>query len=400
MLTRRCNARILASMVSAGALALAPTAVRAGVDPNKALDFRVDAVRIVGATAPDKLQGAEWVPAAYEGDLISVHCDVSANLVSGVGYWQTKVKQTLQAVLQRDGNTMSFATWSIPAGTELGSKSSSDGGYFGTGIGETSTTHNYGDAFKSTFGPSKWTAKGLGKHQFQCVVPKSGFVEPSLENNVRHVVLEVVPKPNLKPMSSPEPAPAEKTVPKRESAPASAAVAKVEQPVAERAARPAGPPTAGSAGLQPRATILNIEAEESLRAGRVTVTGGRASVQSMAQFGRGWSGDMQLLWSGAAPGAVLALTVDAPVAGEYAMEVYLARAPDYGDVRATVNGRSTGNTLSRFSPRVGAPSPTQAGRFPLKAGPNAISFEIVGKQNASSGYLVGIDRIRFYPTGR
>lgn len=173
------------------------------------------------------------------------------------------------------------------------------------------------------------------------------------------------------------------------------------QPPAERAPVAAAvPPVRAAPGAAARPTLLNLEAEDSISAGRVTATGGRAVVQPMQQFGSGWSGDSQLFWTGGSVGAALELAVDVPVAGEYAAEIYVTRAPDYGDVRASVNGQPIGYLLSLYSPRVMAPVPTQAGRFALKAGLNTIRFEIAGKYAASTGYFVGIDRVRLYPTGR
>lgn len=160
------------------------------------------------------------------------------------------------------------------------------------------------------------------------------------------------------------------------------------------------PPVRAASGAAARPTLLNLEAEESASAGRVTVTGGRAGVQPMLQFGSGWSGDAQLFWAGASVGAVLELTVDVPVGGEYAMEIHMTRAPDYADVRVSVNGQPMDYPLSLYAPRVMAPIPAQAGRFTLRAGSNTIRFEIADKNGASSGYFVGIDSVRFYPTGR
>ena len=167
-----------------------------------------------------------------------------------------------------------------------------------------------------------------------------------------------------------------------------------------RSAVEAPAPLRAAPGATARPTLLDIEAEESVNAGRVTVTGGGTHVQPMQQFGSGWSGDSQLFWAGGSVGDALELVVMVPAAGDYAMEVHLTRAPDYGDVRVSVNGRSTGLQISLYSPRVMAPIPAQSGRFALEAGLNTIRFEIAGKSAASSGYFVGIDRVRFSPTGR
>ncbi len=173
------------------------------------------------------------------------------------------------------------------------------------------------------------------------------------------------------------------------------------QPPVERAPAAVTPPSVRIAsGATARPTLLNIEAEASVDAGQVSVTGGRAGTQPMQPFGSGWSGDSQLFWTGGSVGAALELGVEVPVAGEYAMEVYVTRAPDYADVEVSVNGQPMGYPLSLYSPQVMPPVPAQAGSFALSAGLNTIRFEISGKYQASSGYFMGIDRLRFYPTGR
>ncbi len=173
------------------------------------------------------------------------------------------------------------------------------------------------------------------------------------------------------------------------------------QPPVERAPAAVTPLSVRIAsGATARPTLLNIEAEASVDAGQVSVTGGRAGTQPMQPFGSGWSGDSQLFWTGGSVGAALELGVEVPVAGEYAMEVYVTRAPDYADVEVSVNGQPMGYPLSLYSPQVMPPVPAQAGSFALSAGLNTIRFEISGKYQASSGYFMGIDRLRFYPTGR
>jgi hypothetical protein len=148
-----------------------------------------------------------------------------------------------------------------------------------------------------------------------------------------------------------------------------------------------------------QSTVPDIEAEALAGAGRVEVSGGGAHVQAMQPFGAGWSGAQQVLWTGGAEGAVLDLVVDVAAAGQYAVEIYLTRAPDYAQVRFEVDGRAGVTTFDGMAPTVAPSGPVQLGKFPLQAGPRRVSLMIVGRHPQSTGYLVGIDKLRFYAAG-
>jgi hypothetical protein len=147
------------------------------------------------------------------------------------------------------------------------------------------------------------------------------------------------------------------------------------------------------------ATMFTVEAERLVQAKKILVNGGKVAVQPMAGFGSGWSGDAQLFWSGGAAGAVLDLLVDVPAAATYAVELYMTRAPDYADLKIEIDRKPSPVSFSGYSPAVTAPIPLQAGKFSLQAGSRMVTFIIIGKYQQSTGYYVGIDRIRFYPAG-
>lgn len=173
----------------------------AAVDPNKVIDLRADALRIQGGKQEKVLDGAVWVQKAVvtEGGLISLTCDWSANLV-GAAYWKTNVSQTWQVIIKRDGGTLGLGPASMPAGTQLGKKTTKSSGLKMPTPTDpipyeaSSTTTSHGTSYKGSFGPIQWNAKGEGKHKFECVVPKTGFEEPTLENNIATAYVEVVPK--------------------------------------------------------------------------------------------------------------------------------------------------------------------------------------------------------------
>lgn len=186
---------LLAVMLSAPALA---------VDPNKAIDFRADRLRVEGGKKSMALVGAKYVQqtTVNEGETIGLVCDWSANLVGGVGYWKTKIAQKLQVVIQRNGKTHGFMTVVVPAGTELGTKKTKTSGWHVPSPENplpyqfSSTTKNFGRAYTGSTDVSKWTADEPGEHEFTCVIPETDFEEPTLENNVATAIVVVVPGPS------------------------------------------------------------------------------------------------------------------------------------------------------------------------------------------------------------
>jgi hypothetical protein len=179
----------VAACTTALAAVLATSPAQA-VDPNKVIDLRAQRLRVTGATSAGQvLQGATWVPkvTVRAGATIDVVCDWSAHLV-GAAYSRTKVKQTIQIVLQRDEHTFATRNGVIPAGKELGGKQS-----VGVPLPFLNTGHstNLGDHAGGSTEPAQWTAADPGEHRFSCVIPETGFDEPTLENNVAHVVVVV-----------------------------------------------------------------------------------------------------------------------------------------------------------------------------------------------------------------
>lgn len=144
-----------------------------------------------------------------------------------------------------------------------------------------------------------------------------------------------------------------------------------------------------------------IEAEALLAAGKVQVSGGELAVQPMTGFGPGWGGGAQLFWSGGGAGAVLDATINANKAGIYNVYLHLTKAPDFGAVKTQVRGLlpywKTGKSMDGWSPSVEPPfggyGDLVTENFRLAQGDNHLSLMITGKNEESSGYLIGIDCI-------
>lgn len=169
-----------------------------------------------------------------------------------------------------------------------------------------------------------------------------------------------------------------------------------------QAAKESGVTATGSGGnITFKQPMIVIEAEALLGAGKVQVNGGNLAVQNMAGFGPGWGGDAQLFWSGIEPGAVLDATFSVSVPAYYDVYLHLTHAPDYGKVQTQIKGArpywENGKPLDGWGPSVKPPGyPIPLGGtagFPLVKGENKLSVKIIGKNEKSSGYLLGIDCI-------
>jgi len=114
-------------------------------------------------------------------------------------------------------------------------------------------------------------------------------------------------------------------------------------------------------------------------------------VQEMDVFGIGtWSGRKQLLlYCQKGGGVVLALPV--PRAGQYHLDLYLTMAPDYGQVRVSLDGKRLAQSLDCYAPRVIPTGRIRLGPVDLEPGQHTVTFELVGQNGASKGTLLGVD---------
>jgi hypothetical protein len=136
---------------------------------------------------------------------------------------------------------------------------------------------------------------------------------------------------------------------------------------------------------------------------KATASEGEVHVQRGAR----WSGEAQLFWKAPAPATLemagerleqvanpprLDVPFQAPQPGRYQVVVYHTVAPDYGKVRACLNGGGPCADYDGFSARVAVR------RFTLQAdlpsGAQRIEFSVMGKADASTNYFVGLDCLK------
>jgi putative membrane-bound dehydrogenase-like protein len=129
---------------------------------------------------------------------------------------------------------------------------------------------------------------------------------------------------------------------------------------------------AGDAG----AASGRIEAE-TLQA---KATAGKAGTQAMGNFRDGrWSGDRHLFWTGGKTGDTLTVTFPVKEAGRRKVFAVLTKAPDYGQVRLTVNGATASTVeLDLYDAKVTNTEEILLGEFELKAGEQKLQITISG----------------------
>ncbi|WP_236796492.1 LamG-like jellyroll fold domain-containing protein [Amycolatopsis sp. GM8] len=118
--------------------------------------------------------------------------------------------------------------------------------------------------------------------------------------------------------------------------------------------------------------------------------------------GVSWGGGAQLWFQGNAQGQSFSMTVNAPVAANYEFDAALTKAPDYGRLSFTLDGKSLGlpttSPIDAYSATVTTKFQTLGGAY-LTPGNHTLTITVVGTNSASTGnrYMAGIDGIFLKP---
>jgi len=119
--------------------------------------------------------------------------------------------------------------------------------------------------------------------------------------------------------------------------------------------------------------------------------------QNMAPWGaERWSNENQLFCPGEL-GAYVMLEFDVDTDGVYELEVYFTKAPDYGIVEVLIDEKQVGERFDGYSAKVEPSGKVSMGTLKLGAGKHTITFRVVGKNENSTNYFMGIDCIRLVP---
>jgi hypothetical protein len=80
-------------------------------------------------------------------------------------------------------------------------------------------------------------------------------------------------------------------------------------------------------------------------------------------------------------------------------EIELTRAPDDGQLAFEVDQHPVGPQFDGYAPGVPGPITVTVGTFAMRAGRWPASLIITGRNTASTGFLVGVNRILMKPAG-
>jgi hypothetical protein len=170
-----------------------------------------------------------------------------------------------------------------------------------------------------------------------------------------------------------------------------------------------------SGASQPIPTSYSIECEDLVGSAEIgKFVGplgqpGKVVSQEMGVFGKGWSGNAQLIWYGQVPAKFpklsspqLVLSFNAPAPGTYAIVLHYTTAPDYGTFDVFVDGDRKASNIVGYSTKV-APKAQSLGNYQkLAGGSHKLLLLVSGKHEPSlgehsKGYAVGLDRIELKP---
>src|SRR5262249_40439301 len=115
-----------------------------------------------------------------------------------------------------------------------------------------------------------------------------------------------------------------------------------------------------------------------------------SSVQDMSPWGKEkWGGGRQRFCYAAQKGGSVVLELNLPRKGTYRLDVYLTRAPDFGIVQVSLDGKKTQKPFDGFHPQVAPPVKVELGRVELGEGKHLLRFEAVDKNPNSTNFFMG-----------
>jgi hypothetical protein len=119
------------------------------------------------------------------------------------------------------------------------------------------------------------------------------------------------------------------------------------------------------------------------------------AVQALSGHGL-WSNGRHLFCR-ARKGGYVELALDVAREGEYALDIYLTRAPDYGRVEVSVDGRPVGAVFDGFHAQVRPSGKVPFGVIHLTAARHRLRFRVVDKHPQSRDYYLGVDCLVLTP---
>jgi hypothetical protein len=118
-----------------------------------------------------------------------------------------------------------------------------------------------------------------------------------------------------------------------------------------------------------------------------------AGPQDMANWGGPMWGGGEQLFCRAERGGFVELDLPVRRGGRYRVTLLATAAPDYGSIRAAMDGKALGPTFDLYSGRVCPAGSLDLGVIDLAAGPHTLRVTAEGKDSASAGFTFGLDAV-------
>jgi hypothetical protein len=124
-----------------------------------------------------------------------------------------------------------------------------------------------------------------------------------------------------------------------------------------------------------------------------TSFGDSTRVQNMTAYGENWSNQQQLLLISNDIGDYVRLIFQVAFPDTYDISAYFTQAPDYGVVSVKINNTVLGLPVDLYAPLISRSMQKNFGTIYLAAGTHQCTFEVAGKNSASSNYRLGLDNL-------
>lgn len=123
-----------------------------------------------------------------------------------------------------------------------------------------------------------------------------------------------------------------------------------------------------------------------------------AGSQEMWVFGDNiWSGNKQFHWNSAEIGETVGLELPVQAAGKYRLLARFTKTPVSGTIQMSVNAQKVGSPVDLYAEKCLPGDPVDLGTVDLPEGKQTLTLDVVGKNEASRGFVCGIDYIKLVP---
>ncbi|MCU6713084.1 heparinase II/III family protein [Paenibacillus sp. J5C_2022] len=110
-------------------------------------------------------------------------------------------------------------------------------------------------------------------------------------------------------------------------------------------------------------------------------------------------GSTVIFYRGLDVGDYMTVTVEAPEDGNYTVLSHFLHSPSYGQVQVYVDGQPLGGVYDGYAADITPSEAFTHDDLYLTAGEHSIRYEVIGKNESSGNYFIGLDAIQLLPEG-